>query len=125
MRILILDDEVDVRKAIRVMLAGAGFEVVEAGTGEEALRILDDLGADLLLCDIFLPGADGLEIIRTVRRQHPAVKIIAVSGGGPQAAHDLLPEAQLQGAVGVLYKPVDQTVALAAIKRVLPAAQAR
>ena len=74
MRILILDDEVDVRKAIRVMLAGAGFEVVEAGTGEEALRILDDLGADLLLCDIFLPGADGLEIIRTVRHQHPAAK---------------------------------------------------
>jgi CheY-like chemotaxis protein len=119
MRVLVVDDEAEVRAAVRAMLAGAGYEVAEAGDGAEAVRTLRRSPADVVVCDLFMHGKDGLELIRELRGGFPGVKVIAMSGGGADGALDLLPLALQLGASGVLYKPFDQVVALAAINRAL------
>src|SRR5437016_12904881 len=81
-RILVIDDDALLRRAIRVALEAAGYEVIEAGDGDAALRVYREQGADLLLVDLFIPEPDGLEVIRTVRAEVPDAKIIAMSGGG-------------------------------------------
>jgi two-component system chemotaxis response regulator CheY len=121
MRILVVDDDGKVRKAVAAMLQRAGFEVIEADGGEEALRAFREQGADLLLCDLFMPGRDGLEVIRELCREFPGVKIIAMSGGGFDGTVDMLPMAWHLGATGVLYKPFGQATLLAAVERALGA----
>jgi len=119
MRILVVDDDDGVRSAVRAMLNKARFEVVEASDGAEATRTLRFLGADLVLCDVFMPGKDGMEVLRELRREYPAIKVIAMSGGGANGVLDLLPMALQLGASGVVYKPFSQAVVLAAINRAL------
>src|SRR5947209_4368981 len=102
MRVLIIDDDAKVRAVLRVMLESAGFEAAEAGDGEEGVRAFRRLEADVVLCDLFMPGRDGLEAIRGLRREFPGVKVIAMSGGGFGGAVDMLPAARLLGAAAVL-----------------------
>lgn len=122
MRILVIDDEPDIRAAVRTMLAGSGYEVAEAGSRAEAVCALRLVGADLVLCDLFLPDADGADLIRELRRDFPGLKVVAMSGGGTDGAVDLLPEARDRGADGVLYKPFDRVLIRAVIDRVCPSA---
>jgi CheY-like chemotaxis protein len=119
LHILLVDDEAKVRTAHRLMLERAGFEVAEAGDGEEGVRAYRKRQADVVLCDLFMPGRDGLELILELRREFPGVKIIAMSGGGFTGTVDMLPMARSLGAVGVLYKPFAQATALAAIRAVV------
>jgi CheY-like chemotaxis protein len=121
MRVLIVDDDVKVRAALRVLLETAGFEVVEAGDGQEGARAYRRQAADVVLCDLFMPGRDGLELIRDLRREFPGVKIVAMSGGGFKGTVDMLPVARFFGAASVLYKPFDQAAAVAALERILQA----
>ncbi len=118
-RILVVDDEVKVRAAVRMMLEEAGFEVVEAKDGKEAVKSYRAQPAALILCDLFMPGKDGLETIQELRHEFPAIKIIAISGGGFKGSVDLLPTARNLGAAEVLYKPADQASLLAAVQRLL------
>jgi CheY-like chemotaxis protein len=101
------------------MLEGAGFEVAEAA-GEQAVRAFRDSGADVVLCDMFMPDVDGLEVIRELRRDFPKATVIAMSGGGYGGSLDVLPVARQLGAAGVLYKPFGPAALLAAIDRVRP-----
>src|SRR5207237_9240188 len=96
-RMLVVDDDARRRRAIRVALEAAGYEVIEAGDGPAALRVYRERGADLLLVDLFIPEPDGLEVIRTVRAEVPDAKIIAMSGGGSLKL-DLLAAAEAFGA---------------------------
>jgi DNA-binding NtrC family response regulator len=121
MRILVVDDDGKVRAAVGAMLQRAGFEVIEADGGEAALRTFRRLGADLLLCDLFMPGRDGLEVIRELRRESPGVKVLAMSGGAFGGDMDMLPLACHLGATGILYKPFGQAALLAAVERALGA----
>lgn len=75
--------------------------------------------ADAVLCDLFMPGTDGLEPIQELRREFPNACVIALSGVGRNGVLDLLPVARHLGAAKVLTKPFDQAAALAAIRRVL------
>ena len=79
-RILVVDDEEDIRLLLREVLEDAGYEVVEAGNGDEALRRYWATPTDLVITDIVLPGKGGMEIIRELRRQTPEVPIIVMSG---------------------------------------------
>ncbi len=81
-RILIIDDDVTVRQAIRRILEKVGYEVVEASDGEEGMRLFYENPADLVITDIFMPGKEGLETIMELQGKFPNVKIIAISGGG-------------------------------------------
>jgi DNA-binding NtrC family response regulator len=66
--VLIVDDEKNIRRTVRMVLEGEGFTVEEAGSGEEALARLPDLGADVMLLDVQLPGISGLETIERVSK---------------------------------------------------------
>lgn len=117
MRILVADDIREVREVIAAILEDAGFEVDQVSDGAEVLQAFSVQPPDLLVCDLFMPSKDGLETIQEVRREHPNVKIIAISGDS--AARDMLTVARLIGAAEVLSKPIDVTRLLTAVRRVL------
>ena len=119
-RILVIEDDALLRRAIRVALEAAGYEVIEAGDGNAALRVYREHGADLLLVDLFIPEPDGLEVIRTVRAEVPDAKIIAMSGGGSLKL-DLLAAGEAFGASRTLWKPFVPDVLLSAVRDLLGA----
>src|SRR4051794_30981054 len=88
--ILTVDDDPDVRRFARVALADAGFRVLEAVSGEAALRLLDEETAiDLLLTDMVMPGLNGLDLAREARRRCPEIKVLFASGYWQHIVTDL------------------------------------
>ncbi len=83
--ILIIDDEKMLRRAHASTLERAGHTTLEAATGREAIQIIRHNPPDVVLTDIFMPDQDGLEVIMVVRKELPALKIIAMSGAYPEA----------------------------------------
>ena len=118
-RVLVVDDDADVRAVTRLMLANAGVTVVEADDGTTGIRVFRDVGADLVLCDLFMPGIDGIEVIGELRGEFPGVKIVAMSAGGFGGRLDLLTVARCVGAVEILQKPFTQEALLETVERVL------
>ena len=114
-RILLIDDDDSVRTMLRLTLAHFGHTVIEARNGKEGLELFQDANADLLITDIVMPEKEGLEVLMELRKQHPPVKIIAISGG------DYLHMAKLMGAAKVLAKPFSTNLLIEAIDELLPA----
>jgi CheY-like chemotaxis protein len=114
-RILLVDDDSAVRALLRFWLEDAGFEVLEAANGGEALADLKK--ADLLLTDIIMPEKEGVELIREARRSRPALPIIAMSGSS--FAESYLTIAGHLGADCKLEKPIRSNCLLATVKAVL------
>jgi putative two-component system response regulator len=81
-RILIVDDETNIRTVLRRALAGGDYELVEAASGDEALRRFASDGADLILSDLMMPGMDGTELLRSVKRIDETVGFIILTGAG-------------------------------------------
>ncbi|MBE2214103.1 MAG: response regulator [Opitutaceae bacterium] len=104
-RILLIDDDDLFRKATRLTLERAGHMVVEAADGEEGLRRYREGRPDVVILDLIMPGKEGLETIRDLKAHDPAVRILAVSGGGRIDSRDYLPLAQALGAKRILDKP--------------------
>lgn len=82
-RILIVDDDYSIRRVLHTTLYSAGFDVTEAASGEEALALARVVRYDVVLLDLRMPGKDGVEICRELRRQFPrlAIMILTVSDG--------------------------------------------
>jgi CheY-like chemotaxis protein len=118
-RILIVEDEPAIRAVLRVMLERAGLEVETAGNGEEGIQAFRRQPADLILCDLFMPDRDGLELIRELRQEFPDVKIIAMSGGGFRGTVDMMLIALQFGAADILDKPFTHATVMRVIQRVL------
>ena len=123
-RILIVDDDVRLREATRAVLEEEGHFVIEAGDGAEAVQLHLAERSDVVLCDMFMPGQDGIETIRALRRDFPELRIIAVSGGGYSGSIDVLRMARLIGATQVLSKPYSRALLIEAIDRVMRATPA-
>ncbi len=119
MRVLIIDDEDDFRGMLRMMLAGEGYEVLDAPNGAEGLRLFSRARVDLVISDIFMPEKEGLETIMEIRNEDPDVKIIAISGGGRQWNLDFLPAAVKFGADAALQKPFMRSQLLETIRDVM------
>ena len=115
-RILVADDEALVRGFLRAVLQEAGYEVLEAANGKEALQQVRAEPVDLVITDLAMPEQEGLETIRALRRDVPGVRIIAISGafGG-----QFLKPAQMLGADAVLSKPASAEMLLARVAEVL------
>jgi DNA-binding NtrC family response regulator len=103
-RILVVDDEPLIRSTLGQLLTIAGHEVLLAENGLEATRLWREVGADLVILDIFMPEKDGIETIVELRAHSPNLPIIVMSGGDAKRM-DLLPEAKLLGAYRTIDKP--------------------
>ncbi len=107
-RILIVDDDPQVRDFLRNSLGKHGHEVVETDDGEHACRVQAETPFDLVITDLFMPGRDGLQTIRELVQVSPELRIIAISGGGNDSklgADAMLKSARLLGASMTLEKP--------------------
>jgi len=93
-RLLLAEDHVLVRQSIRAFLEAAAFEVVgEAGNGAEAVQLATELQPDLVIMDIHMPAMNGVEATYHIRRQHPAIRVIALTAYNDQAYQRALDEA--------------------------------
>ena len=104
-KILIVEDDDEVRDVLKTLLREEGHEVFEASDGNEAMEQFRQTPADLVILDIVLPDKEGLETIIDLKRTHPNVKILAMSGGGRTSPQDYLDMAKRLGAVEVIAKP--------------------
>ena len=80
--ILIVDDEPSILQSLGGLLTDEGFEVIEATNGYEALKIIDSESPDLVLLDIWMPGIDGIETLKEIKKSHPILPVIIISGHG-------------------------------------------
>ena len=87
-RILVVDDEPQIRRIMRAVLVTKGYEVVEAESGEDALKVIRSERYDLMLLDINMPGISGIEVCREVRRSSD-IPIVIMSAGEESRAKAL------------------------------------
>jgi len=118
-RILLVDDDESFRKMLHVTLKRAGYDVVDARDGNEALKSFRAQPPDLVLTDLIMPDKEGLETIMELRAAQPDLKIIAMSGGGRNCPGDYLKVARQMGAAQVLAKPFSNQELLDAVRQVL------
>ncbi len=118
-RILVVDDDPQMRDMISETLKIAGHEVEGACDGAEAMNRLKDNRFDLAIIDIVMPEKEGIETIREVRRDYPDLKFFAISGGGRLGPQQYLEVAESLGADRTFVKPFDRQDLLTAIDEVL------
>ena len=124
--ILIVDDEKNIRRTVRMVLEGEGYAVEEAASGEEALARLPDVAPDLILLDVQLPGISGLELLESLKRAKggdaglaaslPNPGVIMISGHGTLA--DAV-RATKAGAYDFLEKPIDRERLIVTLRNAL------
>jgi DNA-binding response OmpR family regulator len=118
-RILLIEDDDAVRDTLHEILKQLGYDVTEARDGKQGLALFKAAGADVVITDIVMPEMEGMQVIRELRQIDPAVKIIAMSGGGRQSAQDYLKVARILGAVRILPKPFPSQILDATIREIL------
>ena len=118
-RILVIDDDQDVRLLAREALESAGHEVIVAADGAQGLELQRKSRAAVVITDILMPEKEGLETIRGLRRLDPEVRIIAISGADPESVNGYLRLAVTFGARRILGKPFGVDDLLAAVSEVL------
>lgn len=104
-RILVVDDEVNIRGALVTLLEKKGYQVRGAGTGEDALEQLESATADLVLTDLKMPGIGGMEFIRRLKAKWPDMEVVVMTAYG---SIDTAVEAMRHGAYDYLVKPIDR-----------------
>lgn len=121
-QILVVDDNQEVLYFMRAALEQAGYSVRTASEGAQALLLLSQRQAALLITDIFMPGRDGIETLRDCKSRFPQTRIIVMSaGGGSGRKLDYLPAAQLIGVDATLRKPFNVDQLLDTVHTVLQA----
>ena len=119
-RILVVDDDAGIRRALVEILTRAGHEVTQASGGAEACRISHEAALDLVIVDLFMPEKDGIETILELRTFAPGMPIIAMSGGGAdEGGFDLLSAAELLGAALSIEKPFTPAQILEVVRKAL------
>ena len=119
-RIVVVDDVPVVRMVIAKILQRAGYSVIEAGDGAEALSLVASQPVDVVVTDLWMPGQDGVSLLRLLKARFPKVARVAVSGGSPQATMvDSLETAVSAGATVAVMKPVDKDDLVDAVNQAL------
>ena len=115
-RVLIVDDEKNIRRTFKMVLESEGFEVSVAETGEEALKVHQKEKPDAVVLDVKLPGIDGIETLRRIKDKEPELPVIMISGHGTIAT---AVEATRFGAFDFVEKPLSKERLLVAIRNAL------
>jgi two-component system chemotaxis response regulator CheY len=114
-RVLVADDDADMRQVLVYALAAVGVDnVVEARRGDEAVGLIFEEEFDLLVLDWYMPGLDGMEIVRAIRAVGRETPVIMVTG---EKHHDLVVEAIRGGVSDYLIKPFDHESLLAKLSK--------
>lgn len=103
--ILIVEDEVNIRTALVTVLEKRGYRARAAGTAEEALALLEDAEADLLITDLKMPGVSGMELLHQVKEKWPQMEVVVITAYG---TIETAVEAMRLGAYDYLTKPIDR-----------------
>jgi len=119
-KIMVVEDEEDVREAIKLQLESANYNVLEAENGEEAIKVLKSesnmINCGLILCDIRMPKVNGLECIAYFRDQAPGIPIVVVTGfPDTEMAVNLMSK----GVKDYLVKPVEKAKLLAVVEKMV------
>jgi len=101
--ILIVDDEESICQSLKAILSDEGYQVLVAGSGEEAVKIVEEEMPQLVLLDIWLPGIDGLETLKTIKKINPRLMVIIMSGHG---TIEMAVKATKLGAFDFIEKPL-------------------
>jgi DNA-binding NtrC family response regulator len=115
--VLLIEDDESLREFLRVTLVGAGYAVAEAINGRQGVKAFRKSPTDLVVTDVYMPERDGLEVIEALRRSHPRVKVLAISGASGTMGYFSL--AQSLGAVAVLQKPFGSSAFLKLVEQLL------
>ena len=116
-KILVVDDEEDVRRVACAYLQDAGYETAEASNGDEAIQVMERDRCDLVLTDLVMPDKEGAETVMEIRKKWPEVGIVAMSG--VVGAEFYLRAASMLGANGTLLKPFTREELVELVEAVL------
>jgi DNA-binding NtrC family response regulator len=114
LRLLLVDDELEFREPMAVRLSKRSIGCVTAQSGEDALKTMATEPFDCAVVDVKMPGMDGLELLRRMRREHPNIPVILLTG---HASVELGVQGMELGAFDYLMKPVDLDELLDTIRR--------
>ena len=114
--ILIVDDEPSILKSLRGLLTDEGFAVTTASNGYEALKIIDSESPDLVLLDIWMPGIDGIETLKEIKKENPFIQVIIITGHGTV---ETAVTATKLGAFDLIEKPLSIDKIIVAINNAL------
>ncbi|MHC1724505.1 MAG: response regulator [Syntrophobacteraceae bacterium] len=103
LNILVVDDEFSVRESLLVWLKKSGYRVAGAGSGKEALAMLDQAPFDIVLLDIKMPGMDGIEVLRLIKANYPRTMVVMMTA---YASIESAVDAMKAGAGDYLMKPL-------------------
>jgi CheY-like chemotaxis protein len=106
-RILVVDDDDQVRGMLRQMLGRLQHDVIDVNSGDKAIKTYRESPTDLIIMDLIMPDKEGIETITEIRREFPQARIIAMSGGGRIGPNNYLELAKKLGARRTLAKPFD------------------
>jgi len=115
-KILIVDDEAGIVQEIKEFLAEEGYEAYAADSAKAGIRIIEELRPDVVLVDVKLPDASGIEVLRACKEKSPKTKVIMVTGYVDQHIMD---EAESLGRDAFLQKPFDLIKIVEEIQRLL------
>ena len=118
-RILVIDDDEDIRETVRRVLESRGHTVELASDGSLGIAALAQHAPDLVITDIFMPHQDGVETLLELRKAFPRLKVIAMSGGSGNGVINLLEDMELLGADRTIPKPFTPKELMAAVNAVL------
>ncbi|MCU0597662.1 MAG: sigma-54 dependent transcriptional regulator [Desulfobacterales bacterium] len=114
--ILIVDDETSILKTLSGILSDEGFETITASNGYEALKILDSESPDLVLLDIWMPGIDGIDTLKEIKKIQPATPVVMITGHG---TIETAVNATKIGAFDFIEKPISIDKVIVAINNAL------
>ena len=118
-KILIIDDESQIRTMLKMMLEKEGFDTIVASNGKEGMQLFREEAVDLVITDIIMPEKEGVELIQELKKNDSNLPIIAISGGGKNSPDTYLNIAKLLGAYAVFEKPVAKEKLINAVKEAL------
>lgn len=118
-RVLVVDDDEQVRGLLRKELASAGYDVEVAADGDEAIRLQRSKPSDVVILDMYMPEKEGVETLVEMLTGDPKLRIIAISGGGNRVDLAPLRVAGRLGAARTLAKPISRAMLLSCVEDVL------
>ena len=115
-KLLLVDDEKDVREVLTLPLSDFGYHIFEAENGEEALRLFKEVQPPIVMTDIKMPGIDGIELLRKIKHENPETEVIMITGHGDM---DLAIKSLKYEATDFITKPINVDALEIALQRAM------